>query len=81
MELAKGDNYFKDHALAVNVCKINRRKNISHENDLTEIEHHHDFVEIVFITKGAKIKVKLHTIPLLSILPTKIHFKLLNIYS
>jgi len=57
MEIAKGDNYFKDHALAVNVCKINRRKNISHENDLTEIEHHHDFVEIVFITKGKGIQV------------------------
>lgn len=57
MKLAKGDNYFRDHALALNVCKINRMKNISHENDLTEIEHHHDFVEIVFITKGKGIQV------------------------
>jgi AraC-like DNA-binding protein len=57
MELAKGDNYFKDHELAINVCRINRMKHISHENDLTEIEHHHDFVEIVFITKGKGIQV------------------------
>jgi AraC-like DNA-binding protein len=32
-------------------------KNVSHENDLTEIEHHHDFIEIVFITKGKGIQV------------------------
>lgn len=57
MKLAKGDNYFKDHALAIHVCKVNRMKNISHENDLTEIEHHHDFIEIVFITKGKGIQV------------------------
>jgi len=52
MKLAKGDNYFKDHDLAINVCKINRMKQISHDNDLTEIEHHHDFIEIIFVTKG-----------------------------
>ena len=57
MKLAKGDNYFHNHALAINVCKVNRMKNISHENDLTEIEHHHDFIEIVFITKGKGIQV------------------------
>jgi len=57
MKLAKGDNYFKDHTLAINVCRINRMKNISHENDLTEVEHHHDFIEIVFITKGKGIQV------------------------
>lgn len=57
MKLAKGDNYFKDHAIAINVCKVNRMKNISHQNDLTEIEHHHDFIEIVFITKGKGIQV------------------------
>jgi len=57
MQLAKGDNYFKDHGLAINICKINRMKHISHENDLTEIEHHHDFVEIVFVTKGKGTQV------------------------
>lgn len=57
MKLAKGDNYFKDHDLAINVCRINRMKQISHENDLTEIEHHHDFIEIVFLTKGKGIQV------------------------
>lgn len=57
MKLAKGDNYFTDHAIAINVCKVNRMKNISHQNDLTEIEHHHDFVEIVFITKGKGTQV------------------------
>jgi len=57
MKLAKGDNYFKEHSLAINVCRINRMKNISHENDLTELEHHHDFIEIIFITKGKGIQV------------------------
>lgn len=52
MRLAKGDHYFQDQDLAINVCKINRMKQISHEYDLTEIEHHHDFIEIVFVTKG-----------------------------
>jgi AraC-like DNA-binding protein len=57
MTLAKGDNYFQNHGLAINVCKVNRKKNITHANDLTEIEHHHDFIEIVFITKGKGIQV------------------------
>lgn len=57
MQLAKGDNYFENHELAIHVCKVNRMKNISHENDLTEVEHHHDFIEIVFITKGKGIQV------------------------
>jgi len=57
MKLAKGDNYFKNIDLAIHVCKINRMKNISHDNDLTEVEHHHDFIEIVFITKGKGIQV------------------------
>lgn len=57
MKLAKGDNYFKDHDLAINVCKINRMKQISHDNDLTEIEHHHDFIEIIFVTKGKGIQI------------------------
>jgi len=57
MKLAKGDNYFKNIGLAIHVCKINRMKNISHDNDLTEVEHHHDFIEIVFITKGKGIQV------------------------
>jgi mannose-6-phosphate isomerase-like protein (cupin superfamily) len=52
MKLAKGDNYFQDPDLAINVCRINRMKQISHEHDLTEVEHHHDFIEIVFVTKG-----------------------------
>jgi len=57
MKLAKGENYFQDNELAINVCKVNRMKNISHPDDLTEIEHHHDFVEIVFITKGKGVQV------------------------
>ena len=57
MKLAKGEYYFKDGMQAINVCKINRMKHISHENDLTEIEHHHDFIEIVFITKGKGTQV------------------------
>jgi len=57
MKKALGYNYFKDNALAINVCKVNRMKHISHENDLTEVEHHHDFIEIVFITKGKGTQV------------------------
>ena len=57
MKLALGENYFKNNPLAINVCKINRMKHISHENDLTEVEHHHDFIEIVFITKGRGTQV------------------------
>lgn len=57
MKLAKGEYYFKERSQAINVCKINRMKHISHENDLTEIEHHHDFIEIVFITKGKGTQV------------------------
>jgi AraC-like DNA-binding protein len=57
MKLARGDNYFGNPAFAINVCKVNRAKNISHSNDLTEVEHHHDFIEIVFITKGRGVQV------------------------
>ncbi len=57
MQLARGENYFREHELAINVCKVNRMKNISHDHDLTEIEHHHDFIEIVFLTKGKGIQV------------------------
>ena len=57
MKLAKGDNYFHDPDLAINVCRINRTKQISHEHDLTEVEHHHDFIEIIFVTKGKGTQV------------------------
>jgi AraC-like DNA-binding protein len=57
MLLVRGDNYFSDHSLAINVCKLNLIENISHENALTGIEHCHDFIEIVFIIKGKGVKV------------------------
>jgi len=57
MQLARGEHYFQDRDLAIHVCKVNRMKHISHDNDLTEVEHHHDFIEIVFITKGKGIQV------------------------
>lgn len=57
MQLARGENYFGDRTLAINICKVSRMKNISHQNDLTEVEHHHDFIEIVFVTKGHGIQV------------------------
>lgn len=57
MLLAKGNNYFADQANSLHICKVCRRRNISHKNDLTEVEHKHDFIEIVFITKGRGVQV------------------------
>jgi quercetin dioxygenase-like cupin family protein len=39
------------------VRRIDSRQNISHQDDLTEIEHFHDFTEIVFIIKGKGIQI------------------------
>lgn len=56
-EIAKGTNYFDTASIALKVNRINRSLDISHKFDLTEIEHQHDFVEIVCIINGNGIQV------------------------
>jgi len=54
---ALGSNYFKEPSFPLSVKKVDRKFNISHSADLTEIEHFHDFTEIVFIIKGKGIQM------------------------
>lgn len=54
---ALGRHYFEDEDFPLNVCRIERKGNVTHEFDLTEIEHFHDFNELVFIVKGKGIQV------------------------
>jgi AraC-like DNA-binding protein/mannose-6-phosphate isomerase-like protein (cupin superfamily) len=54
---ALGVNYFGDSHFPLSVRKVDRSQKISHEDDLTEIEHFHDFTEIVFIIKGKGIQI------------------------
>ncbi len=55
VEKALGKNYFKDEKIPVNVCKVNRKQGVTHEHDLTEKLHYHDFTEIIIILKGNSI--------------------------
>jgi AraC-like DNA-binding protein len=50
--MALGDNYFSISDCPINICRIKSSKNITHNHDLTEIEHIHDFVEVVIIVQG-----------------------------
>jgi AraC-like DNA-binding protein/mannose-6-phosphate isomerase-like protein (cupin superfamily) len=54
---ALGLHYFDDEEFPINICRIERKENITHAFDLTEIEHYHDFNELVFIIKGKGIQV------------------------
>ncbi len=54
---ALGKHYFEDSSFPLNVCRVNRNEEITHEYDLTEIEHTHDFVELVFIVRGKGVQV------------------------
>ncbi|MCK4923297.1 MAG: helix-turn-helix domain-containing protein [Bacteroidales bacterium] len=54
---ALGAHYFEDDGFPMNICRIEKRANISHKFDLTEVEHFHDFHELVFIVKGKGIQV------------------------
>ncbi len=54
---ALGLHYFEDEEFPLNICRIERKENITHEFDLTEVEHFHDFNELVFIIKGKGIQV------------------------
>ncbi len=54
---ALGQNYFSNPDCPVNLNRVCRQKQLSHEHDLTETEHYHDFVEIVFILNGQGLQV------------------------
>jgi len=54
---AEGYNYFVFENCPVNLVRVNRQEQISHAFDLTETEHFHDFIEIVFILNGHGVQV------------------------
>ena len=54
---ALAKNYLKADGCPVSLYRVNRKNHITHDHDLTEIEHFHDFMEIVFILKGQGIQV------------------------
>lgn len=54
---ALGIHYFEEAGPPLSVCKVDRKASISHDFDLTEIEHFHDFTELVFILKGKGTQV------------------------
>ncbi|MCD4735282.1 MAG: helix-turn-helix domain-containing protein [Bacteroidales bacterium] len=54
---ALAKNYFREDDCPVSLYRVSRKNNITHAHDLTEIEHFHDFMEIVFILKGQGIQV------------------------
>ncbi len=56
-ERALGQNYFSNPNCPVNLNRVCRQKQVSHEHDLTETEHYHDFVEIVFILNGQGVQI------------------------
>lgn len=54
---ALAKNYFQLDDCPVSLFLVNQKNHITHEHDLTEVEHYHDFMEIVFILKGQGIQV------------------------
>ncbi len=54
---ALGQNYFSIPGCPVNLKRVCRQKQLSHDHDLTETEHFHDFIEIVFILNGQGIQM------------------------
>ncbi len=52
--LAKGENYFEDPAFPITARHVVTfpSREPSHEHDLTEVKHAHDFNELVLITSG-----------------------------
>lgn len=56
-EKALGQNYFKNKSCPVNLSRVSRKQNLSHAFDLTETEHFHDFIELVFIINGQGTQV------------------------
>ena len=56
-EQALAKNYFKNKDCLINLTKVYRRQNLTHEHDLTETEHFHNFSEVVFILNGQGTQV------------------------
>jgi AraC-like DNA-binding protein len=54
---ALGSNYFLFDDFPLSIRRVDRFQNISHAEDLTEIEHFHDFTEIAFVVKGKGTQV------------------------
>lgn len=54
---AVGKNYFQEGSIPIKVNRINRSLHISHEYDLTEIPHYHDFIEVVCVINGQGTQV------------------------
>jgi mannose-6-phosphate isomerase-like protein (cupin superfamily) len=54
---ALGIDYFETDNFPVHICKVERMQNITHPADLTEIEHFHDFTEIVLIIRGKGLQL------------------------
>lgn len=58
--LAKGSNYFDIQGLALTLGKSQSHPGPNspppHPHDLTEVNHHHDFCELVIVTKGVGIQ-------------------------
>ncbi|MFN8258169.1 MAG: AraC family transcriptional regulator [Bacteroidales bacterium] len=52
VEKAMGKNYFDKSKLPLFVARVNHSQGISHNFDLTEIPHYHDFTEIIIVLKG-----------------------------
>ena len=52
---ALGKHYFREGELPIRVFKVNRKEGITHEHDLTEELHYHDFTEIAIILKGSGV--------------------------
>lgn len=57
MIVANGQHYFDLPRLPVRICRVNRRRGLTHPHDLTEREHCHDFIEIVLILSGEGTQV------------------------
>jgi AraC-like DNA-binding protein len=55
VEKALGKNYFEKGKLPIHVARVNRALGESHEHDLTEIPHYHDFTEIIIILRGSSL--------------------------
>lgn len=54
---ALGQHYFTNDNCRINLSRVDRRHNLTHPYDLTETDHYHDFVEVVFILNGLGTQV------------------------
>jgi AraC-like DNA-binding protein/mannose-6-phosphate isomerase-like protein (cupin superfamily) len=54
---AEGQNYFRYNNCPINLARVKHAQQLTHDFDLTETEHYHDFVELVFIMRGFGVQV------------------------